>query len=837
MDIKITNTQIETDSNVIKVIKFVDVSIEKDQIVVVVNNMRKVFIGKEDNLYINGALITGTLADKVKSFPDDFFVEAPGEGGGGYGITPLYTEDAIEKPDGNSVYRAMESGTFTLPVTSGTQSITVSADEVSVGGDIDRLELRYNAGQDLWSKVAIEKPSGVKRPKKNYYDDSKKVSGKNINTSTGIIGATASGIITDYILVYPGEQYILSGIPPTNFSVNKNTFWCAFYDKDKNYVPGSIKVIQLGRYVTVPVGSKYMVAQLMYGGSTSITSSVMIERQTQVTEYQAYALNDYADVLASDRVSKSDFKYYPSKNMISQQGLLQAVQSTNSPYSIVVGDASRITSGFIEIDDGKQYVYSAPIYNYATSQPPWFGFYDADFSFIQTSAGVLIAPVGFESYYVSKITPPVGSKYILIQVAYNGTSIDLNSIQLEEGTTPTVHEDFQTTKSLVAIDDGVVKKSTVSVVSGAYINLFDRDSIRSGVINTGTPGVISTNANSRISDYIPVASGSMYTYKFKTANLSINTDGWALFYDNTKSYISSYFSRGFSISSGDYTLVFMKVPEEASYIVVQCSYNNHNTADYGTVSLIKGIGNFEYIPYKKVISSVDDYIHFYSSPDIVKASGAYYNKKFVFLGDSITYQNKWQPTLQNRFGFVYSFREIQYGLDGKKPTGVGGSMVTPLIIDETGKRTGESIYVRADDVQYYSPDVIIVLGGQNDRIATGDVPLGSISDATYTGGEVTSGSPSFYASYKGLLTKLITQNPTSQIICIAPMFSTDQTWAQKKDKADAVIACAKSFGIKCINGLEDFGINSINQSSYFSDGVHPSDVGGKRIADIISAYL
>jgi len=95
MDIKITNTQIETDSNVIKVIKFVDVSIEKDQIVVVVNNMRKVFIGKEDNLYINGALITGTLADKVKSFPDDFFVEAPGEGG---------TQITYKHPNGDAEY-------------------------------------------------------------------------------------------------------------------------------------------------------------------------------------------------------------------------------------------------------------------------------------------------------------------------------------------------------------------------------------------------------------------------------------------------------------------------------------------------------------------------------------------------------------------------------------------------------------------------------------------------------------------------------------------------------------------------------------------------------------
>jgi hypothetical protein len=104
MDIKITGTEIQTDSNVIKVIKFVDVSIEKDQIAVVVNNMRKVFIGKDDNLYINGALATGTLADKVKSFPDDFFVEAPSEGGGGEWFGTQQEYDALDYHNPNTKY-------------------------------------------------------------------------------------------------------------------------------------------------------------------------------------------------------------------------------------------------------------------------------------------------------------------------------------------------------------------------------------------------------------------------------------------------------------------------------------------------------------------------------------------------------------------------------------------------------------------------------------------------------------------------------------------------------------------------------------------------------------
>ena len=164
MDIKITNTQIETDSNVIKVIKFVDVSIEKDQIVVVVNNMRKVFIGKEDNLYINGALITGTLADKVKSFPDDFFVEAPGEGGEILDAAKAYTDESVEvvangqKPavladsptDGIFVYPVSTAGTYT-----NFGGVVVSSGDLAS----NLVQLRYQGGS--WVKVLTALPVAI----------------------------------------------------------------------------------------------------------------------------------------------------------------------------------------------------------------------------------------------------------------------------------------------------------------------------------------------------------------------------------------------------------------------------------------------------------------------------------------------------------------------------------------------------------------------------------------------------------------------------------------------------------------------------------------------------
>jgi len=68
---------------------------------------------------------------------------------------------------------------------------------------------------------------------------------------------------------------------------------------------------------------------------------------------------------------------------------------------------------------------------------------------------------------------------------------------------------------------------------------------------------------------------------------------------------------------------------------------------------------------------------------------------------------------------------------------------------------GDTTLIRTTvPVNNYYPTQIFLMGGQNDLGAT----LGTITDATYTGPEVYSNPPTFYAAYKGVLEKLINQN-------------------------------------------------------------------------------
>lgn len=208
--------------------------------------------------------------------------------------------------------------------------------------------------------------------------------------------------------------------------------------------------------------------------------------------------------------------------------------------------------------------------------------------------------------------------------------------------------------------------------------------------------------------------------------------------------------------------------------------------------------------------------------------------KLVTLGDSISFQNLWQPELATIIGLNYNKLETIYGTNGHKSMGVGSSRIVPLINDAyLGQSAGNSIYARADDVKFYSPDLIILFGGQNDGAAV----LGSVSDLAYTGVEVSSNAPSFCSAYSGILLKLITQNPTAKIVCVTPLFAVGFDYDAKLPFVEAIKGIAKKYSCECIDLLSDLGVNSINYASHLQDGVHPNAALGKKIGALIAAKL
>lgn len=297
-------------------------------------------------------------------------------------------------------------------------------------------------------------------------------------------------------------------------------------------------------------------------------------------------------------------------------------------------------------------------------------------------------------------------------------------------------------------------------------------------------------------------------------------------------------------------------------------------------------------------------------------------KKLLTLGDSITFGKKWQPQLAALTGMTFLenavFTEyaddvsikirhldeeektvtannypIGYGeSNGIKnvATAIGGSSVRAVavvgsagtevdgnsaIVDgvsyNVGVAPGESLYERSKYVHIYNPDIIIVMGGQNDgTLTTGSSRLGSMDDEAYQGGYILQSEYdlleteekkkySFYAMYKGMLLNLIKNNPKASIYCCGVMRCLRKQYNNSiydesatidyfyntmlpaiRVKNSAIKEIAEYYGCKYIY-LEGLSINPWNNTEWSSDTgdllVHPNVERGNMMAISIKNQL
>lgn len=202
----------------------------------------------------------------------------------------------------------------------------------------------------------------------------------------------------------------------------------------------------------------------------------------------------------------------------------------------------------------------------------------------------------------------------------------------------------------------------------------------------------------------------------------------------------------------------------------------------------------------------------------------YSGRKMVTLGDSFTTNTGnrgkyWQQWLAEWLGIVWSLNETNTGLNGHAAMGYGGSWIMPNDI--------VSMSIRCMDVSRYSPDIILLYGGENDQfnsfqwgtiddepflpaqiidlandstIRTLSAALSHTADTTvtphlprtllhiheHTGKKLyylsndtawektsswtlTNNCITFYAAYKGIVQRLCTENPNAAIYCLSLM--------------------------------------------------------------------
>ena len=209
------------------------------------------------------------------------------------------------------------------------------------------------------------------------------------------------------------------------------------------------------------------------------------------------------------------------------------------------------------------------------------------------------------------------------------------------------------------------------------------------------------------------------------------------------------------------------------------------------------------------------------------------DKKVVIIGDSITegvgassVENAYPSVLARISGAtVYNY-------------GVGGTRYA-YQTQEFENKFKESFAERIHRIQE-DPDIILIFGGTND-FGHGDAPFGCDDDrepTTYCG--------ACHYIYSTLLQKY----PSSRIVVLTPLHRISENSKVKEIRniptlplesyVETQKRIAKYYSIPVIDLFAISGIQpavQVIREKYMPDGLHPSDAGAQRLAQVIYAQL
>lgn len=207
-------------------------------------------------------------------------------------------------------------------------------------------------------------------------------------------------------------------------------------------------------------------------------------------------------------------------------------------------------------------------------------------------------------------------------------------------------------------------------------------------------------------------------------------------------------------------------------------------------------------------------------------------KKAVFLGDSITegvgassYENCYVET----FGRLSGAKVENFG--------VGGTRIARQT-NKTGSAWDEDFIERADKMPS-DADLVVVFGGTND-FGHGDSPFGEFGDETeYT----------FYGALRILCEKLLNKYPEKAIVLMTPLHRPDEDSSVNQiglphEPLSAYVRAIKEVAEYYSLPVLDLWANSGIQPKletllqiYMPDGIHPSDKGAAKIAEMLYRFV
>ena len=208
-------------------------------------------------------------------------------------------------------------------------------------------------------------------------------------------------------------------------------------------------------------------------------------------------------------------------------------------------------------------------------------------------------------------------------------------------------------------------------------------------------------------------------------------------------------------------------------------------------------------------------------------------KRVAFLGDSIT-QGVGASSPETVYVGAFSRKSgaevFNFGVSGTRIARQKTPSACPLF-DECFKDRAEKI--PAD------MDVVVIFGGTND-FGHGDARFGCFEDRD---------EYSFYGAMHALLQMLIEKYPRSYIVYMTPMHRLSEKKTVNeigipchplKDYVSAIREVCEYYSVPVLDLFAISGIQPaipVMQEIYMPDGLHPSDAGAERVADLLCSHL
>lgn len=210
--------------------------------------------------------------------------------------------------------------------------------------------------------------------------------------------------------------------------------------------------------------------------------------------------------------------------------------------------------------------------------------------------------------------------------------------------------------------------------------------------------------------------------------------------------------------------------------------------------------------------------------------------KINFLGDSITEGvgvSCREHIFLNLLAEEYSFTARNYGVSGSR-------IANQLKPGNPNDRMERCFVTRIEDMDP-DADAIVVFGGTND-FGHGDAPLGTPDDRTVN---------TYYGACHCLCRGIIEKYPTAQVVIMTPLHRVNEMnprgdgwkatdYAILSTYVDILKEVATEYSLPVLDLWSVSGIQpriEAQRIAYMPDGLHPCDLGHRRIADRLAAFL